>query len=161
MDSAKGGAFMRTHVNKTRVVVMVVATAALLYAGVSADENKAGIGHMGMTGMMDSMDDMMGTCSEMMKDMDTMMGEKMSGGCMGMMDMRSMGMMMHEMSQNMKAMMEHMDSMVKNDTLMNDPEMKVHAGKFEEQMGMMTESMQEAMKSLEKMTERMGNIESE
>jgi hypothetical protein len=57
--------------------------------------------------------------------------------------------------------MEHMDSMMKNDTLMNDPEMKMHAGQFEEQMGIMTKSMQEAMKSMEKMTERMGGIQSE
>jgi ElaB/YqjD/DUF883 family membrane-anchored ribosome-binding protein len=92
---------------------------------------------------------------EMMGNMDKMMEQKMTPGCMGMMSVNEMGMTMHNLSQNMKSMLENMDSMMKNPEMMKDEVMKKQMEAMQDHMKMMTEHMQGAMNSMQEMTKRM------
>lgn len=108
--------------------------------------------------MMGSMDKMMEQCNQMMKKMYMGMGEKITLGCVGMMNMKDMGMMMQNMSLNMNIIMENMNSLMKNQEMMKDDVMKKNMETMQEHMKMMTENMQGATNSMEEMTNRMNEM---
>jgi hypothetical protein len=81
---------------KTIGVISVLVASVVLVAGFSLSRAQKGMmQEKGMMGeMMGNMNKMMGQCNQMMKNTDMMMGQKMTPGCMGMMNMKGMGMMM-------------------------------------------------------------------
>lgn len=146
---------------KTIGVISVFLALVLLVASFGFSQAQKGMMHeKGMMGeMKDDMNKTMGQCEGMMKNMDMMMGKKMSHGCMGMMNMKGMGMRMHNMSQNMMGMMEDMESMMDNPEMMKEQEIKKHMDGMQEHMKVMTEHMQKAMGNMEMMQKRMEEME--
>ncbi|MGB7062791.1 MAG: hypothetical protein WBF13_10640 [Candidatus Zixiibacteriota bacterium] len=151
---------MKRYRKRVGVISVFLALVVLVASFGLSQAQKGMMQEKGMMGeMKDDMNKTMGRCEGMMKNMDMMMGKKMSHGCMGMMNMKGMGMMMHNMSQNMMGMMENMESMMDNPEMMKDAEVKKHMDGMHEQMMMMSENMQKAMGSMEMMQKRMEQME--
>lgn len=104
---------------------------------------------------------MMNRSNSMMGNMNTLMNNKMHAGCQGMMHVNGMGMMMHRNFQNMQYMNQYMESVMNNPKLMEDDEMKEYAEEMQKHMKTMGEAMEEAMINMEKMSDRMEELELE
>jgi hypothetical protein len=104
---------------------------------------------------------MMNRSNTMMGNMNKLMYDKMHPVCQGMMHVNGMGMMMHRNFQNMQYMNQYMESVMNNSELMEDEEMKGYAEEMQNHMKAMGEAMEEAMINMEKMSDRMEELELE
>jgi hypothetical protein len=147
--------------NRKRIGIVLAASSLLMLLGIIglSQAQKGGMHEMGMMGeMMGNMDQMMGQYDQSMHNMDMMMGQQMNPTCMGMANMRGMGMMMQSTSQGMRNMMESMNSMMSNPEMMKDELIQKQMGQMQEHVKIMMEHMQGAMNNWEEMTKRMGEM---
>jgi hypothetical protein len=146
---------------KTIAAISLSLVLVVLVAGFGLSRAQRGIMHeKGMMGeMMGDMNKITDQCQMMMDNMDMMIGQEMTPGCLSMMNMRGMGMMMRNMSQGMTSTMESLGSMMGDPEMMKDAEMKDAMDGLHQQLMMMSENMQKAVDNMERMQKRIGEME--
>ena len=103
---------------------------------------------MNMSEMMKHLNEMVDKSDHMLKSMHGEAGAMMMKGS----DNQNMMMMQHsfnDMAKDMQKMMGHMDKIMSNESMMNDPEMKKHMDEMHQNMNTMMNGMDGMMQSLD------------